>query len=49
MVFTKTEFNDFKHAYRGFLGHVGGVLIATIKIDYAPKILRIKEQVLPID
>ena len=25
VVFTKTGFNDFKHAYRGFPGHVGGV------------------------
>jgi len=25
VVFTKTGFNDFKHAYRGFSGHVGGV------------------------
>lgn len=25
VVFTKTGFNDWKHAYRGFPGHVGGV------------------------
>jgi len=25
VVFTKTGFNDFKHAYRGFPGHVGGI------------------------
>jgi hypothetical protein len=25
VVFTKTGFNDLKHAYRGFSGHVGGV------------------------